>query len=89
MKIKMLRNFDEFLIQLLLVVDDDGHHLAFAGDLREGGAIMFMVACFKLSQASTSRPKYHKEVSQVNPFVFSFLNRFELEKQEKGRKVQT
>ena len=57
MKIKMLRNLDEFLRQmLLLLLLDDGHHLAFAGDLREGGAIMFMVACYQVDlQASTSR----------------------------------
>lgn len=63
MKIKMLRNFDEFLRQLLL--DDDGHLLAFAGDLREGGAIMFMVlcCCYQVDmQAST----------WSTPFVFLF-----------------
>ena len=43
MKIKMLRNLDEFLIQLLLLLDDDDH-LAFEGDLREGGAMMLIVA---------------------------------------------
>ena len=48
MNIKMLRNFDEFLRQLLLLLDDDGHLLAFAGDLREGGAIMFIVACYQV-----------------------------------------
>ena len=54
MKIKMLRNLDEFLRQLLLLDDDDGH-LAFAGDLREGGAIMLIVACYQVDlQASTS-----------------------------------
>ena len=75
MKIKMLRNFDEFLRQLLLVVDDDGHHLAFAGDLREGGTIMLIVACYQVDlQASTSRglSMLKKYLSQVNPFVFLF-----------------
>jgi hypothetical protein len=49
MKIKMLRNFDEFLIQLLQVVVDDDGHLAFAGDLREGGTMMLMVLVIKLT----------------------------------------
>jgi len=56
MKIKMLRNFDEFLRQLL-PLDDDGH-LAFAGDLREGGAIMLIVAFYQVDLP----PAKHQQV---------------------------
>ena len=67
MKIKMLRNLDEFLRQLLLAVDD-GHLLAFAGDLREGGAIMFMVlcCCYQVTSAHPTSPR------SLDYFYFSF-----------------
>ena len=75
MKIKMLRNFDEFLRQLLLVVVDDGHHLAFAGDLREGGAMMFMVlCCYQVNSAvCTSLATYcNKRTGHSSFTYFSF-----------------
>ena len=75
MKIKMLRNLDEFLRQMLLLLLDDGHHLAFAGDLREGGTIMLIVACYQVDlQASTSLglSMVPERSISVNPFVFIF-----------------